>query len=98
MKIPIMRVRALKHKLEVMAHTFTFGAVDTAYVSELSREKVARHQRALSAARDFDLDEPDTSLEVLEAAWFATAPIFENALTEFKDVLQKHREQLAAGK
>lgn len=100
--IAILRIRVLKQKLETMAHTFTYGADDTHYVTELPadyvREQVAKHQLALSAALDFDLDEPDVSLEALEKVWFATAPIFSAALTEFKDFLQKHREQVAADK
>lgn len=100
--ISAMRLKVLRRKLEIMAQTFMYGASDTSYVSELSadyvREQVAKHQVALSAALDFDLDEPDVSLKVLEETWFATAPIFNTALTEFKNFLQTHQKQVAASR
>ncbi len=100
--ISVMRVRVLTHKLEVMAQTFTYGADSTGYVSELLAEivaeKVAKHQLALSAAIDFDLDDPDKSLATLEEVWFLVAPIFESSLTEFKVSLAKHQARLTEGK
>lgn len=95
--IRTMRLRVLQRKLDTMAHTFMYGVNESSYVEELSadyvREQVAKHQVALSAVLDFDLDDAEASLEVLEEAWFATTPIFETALTEFKYALQAHIKQ-----
>lgn len=95
--VRVMRLRVLRRKLETMANTFTYGANESSYVEELSadvvREQVAKHQVALSTVLDFDLDDASASLQVLEEAWFATAPIFETALTEFKYALQIHIKQ-----